>query len=89
MFSETSTSTMGLRWLLAIAACVVACAGADHGGSSLRGALEALQRRQRGRIHGPIVPPPDYESLYEFVPPQAYLGIYSDIILLGLLYHFW
>ncbi|KAJ8736087.1 hypothetical protein PYW08_006743 [Mythimna loreyi] len=62
---------MGLTWLL-LAACALACAGADRGGSSLRGALEALQRRQRGRMHGPILPQPDYESLYEFVPPQGY-----------------
>lgn len=66
-------SIMGLTWLLLLA-CALACASADRGGSSLRGALEALQRRQRGRMHGPILPQPDYESLYEFVPPQGYPG---------------
>ncbi|XP_047018924.1 uncharacterized protein LOC124629539 [Helicoverpa zea] len=62
---------MGLLWLL-LAACALMCASADRGGSSLRGALEALQRRQRGRMHGPILPQPDYDALYEFVPPQGY-----------------
>ncbi|VVC95226.1 unnamed protein product [Leptidea sinapis] len=38
---------------------------AERGGS-LRGALEALQRRQRGRVHAPIVQ--DYDTLYEFNP---------------------
>lgn len=61
-----------MRWLLVVAACAVAYVGADRGGSSLRGALEALQRRQRGRVHGPILPDPDYDALYEFVPPRAY-----------------
>ncbi|XP_026738938.1 uncharacterized protein LOC113501846 [Trichoplusia ni] len=62
---------MGLTWLLLLA-CALTCACADRGGSSLRGALEALQRRQRGRMHGPVLPQPDYDSLYEFVPPQGY-----------------
>ncbi|KAH9628379.1 hypothetical protein HF086_015909 [Spodoptera exigua] len=62
---------MGLKWLFVVA-CTLACVSADRGGSSLRGALEALQRRQRGRMHGPILPQPDYDALYEFVPPQGY-----------------
>lgn len=57
---------------MAIAACAATCVSGDRGGSSLRGALEALQRRQRGRMHGPILPQPDYDSLYEFIPPQGY-----------------
>ncbi|KAF9800423.1 hypothetical protein SFRURICE_016813, partial [Spodoptera frugiperda] len=64
-------ATMGLKWLFVVA-CTLACVSADRGGSSLRGALEALQRRQRGRMHGPILPQPDYDALYEFVPPQGY-----------------
>ncbi|XP_028169842.1 uncharacterized protein LOC114359589 [Ostrinia furnacalis] len=64
---------MSVTWLL-VAACL-ACASADRGGSSLRGALEALQRRQRGRMHGPLAPQPDYDQLYEFVPPQGYPDI--------------
>lgn len=65
---------MALIWLWVVVCVTVAGAGADRGGSSLRGALEALQRRQRGRMHGPILPQPDYDSLYEFVPPQSYPG---------------
>ncbi|XP_023951930.1 uncharacterized protein LOC112055875 [Bicyclus anynana] len=61
---------MQMLWMLVLVACAVASASADRGGS-LRGALEALQRRQRSRMQGRL-PPPDYESLYEFVPPQAY-----------------
>ncbi|XP_038208398.1 uncharacterized protein LOC119829767 [Zerene cesonia] len=63
---------MGVLWIWAVAACFLATSAADRGGS-LRGALEALQRRQRGRIHnqGPVIPQ-DYDALYEFVPPQAY-----------------
>ncbi|XP_013183929.2 uncharacterized protein LOC106129803 [Amyelois transitella] len=63
---------MGVRWIWVIAACALACAGAERGGSSLRGALEALQRRQRGRMHPPMEPLPQYDALYEFVPPQGY-----------------
>ncbi|KAM3967682.1 LOW QUALITY PROTEIN: uncharacterized protein ACR2FA_011235 [Aphomia sociella] len=64
---------MSVRWLWTIAACLVAYGSAERGGSSLRGALEALQRRQRGRMHGPLAPLPDYDaSIYEFVPPQGY-----------------
>ncbi|KAJ0182317.1 hypothetical protein K1T71_001686 [Dendrolimus kikuchii] len=63
---------MSITWLLALAACGLAYANADRGGSSLRGALEALQRRQRGRTPGPIITQPDYDSLYEFIPPQGY-----------------
>ncbi|RVE51142.1 hypothetical protein evm_004285 [Chilo suppressalis] len=63
---------MMATWVWVLAAVAVACAGADRGGSSLRGALEALQRRQRGRTHGPYAPQPDYDAFYEFVPPQAY-----------------
>ncbi|XP_053614647.1 uncharacterized protein LOC128677665 [Plodia interpunctella] len=63
---------MSVKWLWAVAACAVACAGAERGGSSLRGALEALQRRQRGRMHPPMDPLPEYDALYEFVPPQVY-----------------
>ncbi|XP_047520240.1 stress response protein NST1 [Pieris napi] len=63
---------MIIFWLWAVIACLVSNSAAERGGS-LRGALEALQRRQRGRLHtsGPIVPQ-DYDTLYEFVPPQAY-----------------
>lgn len=64
---------MGLTWLC-MAMLLVAGAGADRGGSSLRGALEALQRRQRGHVHPPLAPQPDYDALYEFVPPQGYPG---------------
>ncbi|XP_050681915.1 uncharacterized protein LOC126977231 [Leptidea sinapis] len=60
---------MAILWLLVIAACLTASSCAERGGS-LRGALEALQRRQRGRVHAPIVQ--DYDTLYEFVPPQNY-----------------
>ncbi|XP_052757765.1 uncharacterized protein LOC113522408 [Galleria mellonella] len=64
---------MSGRWLWTIAAWAVVCVSADRGGSSLRGALEALQRRQRGRMHGPLAPLPDYDTpIYEFVPPQGY-----------------
>ncbi|XP_059051100.1 uncharacterized protein LOC131845948 [Achroia grisella] len=64
---------MSGRWLWTIAACAVVCVSADRGGSSLRGALEALQRRQRGRMHVPLAPLPDYDApIYEFVPPQGY-----------------
>lgn len=63
---------MNLTWIIALVACTVACANSERGGSSLRGALEALQRRQRGRTRGPIIPEPDYDALYEFIPPQAY-----------------
>ncbi|XP_072936918.1 uncharacterized protein [Epargyreus clarus] len=61
---------MRTTWVWLAAALLVACSSADRGGS-LRGALEALQRRQRGRVHVPIVPPADYDALYEFVPPQV------------------
>ncbi|CAG4977538.1 unnamed protein product [Parnassius apollo] len=66
--------TMTIRWVLVLAALTIACASSERGnrGSSLRGALEALQRRQRGRNHGSIVPQPDYDAVYEFVPPQTY-----------------
>ncbi|CAH2102167.1 unnamed protein product [Euphydryas editha] len=60
---------MRVLWLCMAAACMVVCT-AERGGS-LRGALEALQRRQRGRVHVPIEPP-DYDTLYDFVPPQVY-----------------
>lgn len=63
---------MRVLWLYVAAAYMVVCM-AERGGS-LRGALEALQRRQRGRIHVPIEQP-DYDTLYDFVPPQAYPGI--------------
>ncbi|XP_034831558.2 uncharacterized protein [Maniola hyperantus] len=61
---------MRATWIWVFVVCVVACASAERGGS-LRGALEALQRRQRSRLRGQV-PPPDYEALYEFVPPQTY-----------------
>ncbi|CAG9796366.1 unnamed protein product [Diatraea saccharalis] len=63
---------MGVTWLWVMAACALASANGDRGGSSLRGALEALQRRQRGRVHSPLVTQTDYDALYEFVPPQGY-----------------
>lgn len=63
---------MRLIWMWVFAACAVVGASAERGGS-LRGALEALQRRQRSRLRGQL-PPPDYDALYEFVPPQAYPG---------------
>ncbi|XP_049882264.1 uncharacterized protein LOC126378111 isoform X2 [Pectinophora gossypiella] len=46
---------------------LLAVAAADPG-SSLRGAVEALQRRQRSH-RGPVIPAPDYDTLYEFIPP--------------------
>ncbi|KAI8438880.1 hypothetical protein MSG28_011216 [Choristoneura fumiferana] len=59
---------MTAAWVLA-AACALACAGAGaERGGSLRGALEALQRRQRGRVHPPVA---DYDQ-YEIIPPNAY-----------------
>lgn len=62
---------MRMLWMWVVAACAVSCT-ADRGGS-LRGALEALQRRQRGRVHAPL-PQSDYDMLYDFVPPQTYIG---------------
>ncbi|KAJ2948036.1 hypothetical protein O0L34_g9834 [Tuta absoluta] len=47
---------------------LVAVAAAEPG-ASLRGAVEALQRRQRAHVRGPIAPSPDYDTLYEFIPP--------------------
>ncbi|CAK1540270.1 unnamed protein product [Leptosia nina] len=63
---------MIILYLWAVAACFVGNSAGERGGS-LRGALEALQRRQRGRLHnqGPIIAQ-DYDALYEFVPPQPY-----------------
>ncbi|KPI95099.1 hypothetical protein RR46_12103 [Papilio xuthus] len=65
---------MTIKWSWVLVALVVASASGERErrGSSLRGALEALQRRQRGRSHGPIMPPPDYEDIYEYLPPHAY-----------------
>lgn len=60
---------MNILLLWTVAACVFATTTSAERGSSLRGALEALQRRQRGRMH----PPLDYDSLYE-VLPQPYAG---------------
>lgn len=65
---------MGVTWILVAVTLAVAGAQADREGSSLRGALEALQRRQRGRVHPPMIAQPDYDALYEFVPPQGYPG---------------
>lgn len=65
---------MSVRWLVALAACAVVCVGADRGGSSLRGAVEALQRRQRSRTEPPLDPVPEYDAYYEFVPPPGYPG---------------
>ncbi|KAG7310419.1 hypothetical protein JYU34_003196 [Plutella xylostella] len=59
---------MGLLWLWLAAACMVAGAIGERGGASLRSALEALQRRQRGRSHGPLAPLPDYDAVYEYLP---------------------
>ncbi|XP_061708216.1 uncharacterized protein LOC133518570 [Cydia pomonella] len=58
--------TAWVLWVLALA--LTGAAAAERGGS-LRGALEALQRRQRGRA-----PPmaPDYD-LYEVLPPNGYI----------------
>ncbi|XP_068626520.1 uncharacterized protein [Battus philenor] len=65
---------MTIQWAWLLATCAIACASSEHGprGSSLRGALEALQRRQRGRNHEPIMSASDYEDIYEFLPPHAY-----------------
>nr|XP_026486586.1 chromatin-remodeling ATPase INO80 [Vanessa tameamea] len=60
---------MRVLWLCLATVCMVVCT-AERGGS-LRGALEALQRRQRGRVHVPVESS-DYEAFYDFVPPQAY-----------------
>lgn len=62
---------MGVRWLLLVVACALTCAGAERNGGSLRGALEALQRRQRGRFHVPETLP-DYDAFYEYLQPQLY-----------------
>lgn len=54
---------------------MVAGAIGERGGASLRSALEALQRRQRGRSHGPLAPLPDYDAVYEYLPQaQPYSG---------------
>lgn len=80
LYIIASAATMRTTWVWLAAALLVACSNADRGGS-LRGALEALQRRQRGRVHVPIVPPADYDALYEFVPPQVqYPGTFSSKI---------
>lgn len=64
---------MSVPWLWLTIACAIAYAGAERSGGSLRGALEALQRRQRSRFH---IPPslPDYDSLYEVLPQPSYPG---------------
>lgn len=72
--AESQCVTMGVWWVVVAMSLVAAAAQADRGGSSLRGALEALQRRQRSRVHPPMLPQPDYDALYEFVPPQGYPG---------------
>lgn len=67
------SATMLVSWLLA--PLVLACAAEP--GSSLRGAVEALQRRQRGvHARGLVLPVPDYDALYEFIPP-GYPGIFK------------
>ncbi|KPJ07341.1 hypothetical protein RR48_04135 [Papilio machaon] len=73
-FDVNQTLTMSIKWSWVLVALAVASASGERErrGSSLRGALEALQRRQRGRSHGPIMPPPDYEDIYEYLPPHAY-----------------
>lgn len=63
---------MHLIWAWILVVCTVSCSTAERG-SSLRGALEALQRRQRGRTHTQFAQP-DYDSVYEYVPPQSYPG---------------
>ncbi|CAH2050799.1 unnamed protein product, partial [Iphiclides podalirius] len=67
---RVSTMTIRLAWVVLAVAVASSIADRADRGSSLRGALEALQRRQRGRDYGPVIP--DYDALYEFVPPQAY-----------------
>ncbi|OWR45471.1 hypothetical protein KGM_215739 [Danaus plexippus plexippus] len=68
---------MHLIWAWILVVCTVSCSTAERG-SSLRGALEALQRRQRGRTHTQFAQP-DYDSVYEYVPPQSYPDYGSEL----------